>query len=70
MAVIEINSEVEEAEWTALQDIARESGRSISELLTDAIADYVRERRLRPVVLDHLAASMDDNEELGRWLAL
>lgn len=69
MAVIKISSQVEEAEWSALQDIARSSRQSISGLLTEAIADYVRKRRLRPVVLDHLEESMSENEELGRRLA-
>ena len=69
MAVIKISSQVEEAEWSALQDIARNSRQSISGLLTEAIADYVRKRRLRPVVLDHLEESMSENEELGRRLA-
>ena len=69
MAVIKISSQVEQAEWSALQDLARESHQSISGLLTEAIADYVRKRRLRPVVMDHLEESMDENEELGRRLA-
>ena len=67
--MIKISSQVEEAEWAALQDIARETHQSISGLLTEAITDYVRKRRLRPVVLDHLEESMDENEELGRRLA-
>jgi predicted transcriptional regulator len=69
MPVIKISSQVEKAEWSALQDIARESHQSISGLLTEAIAEYVRKRRLRPVVMDHLEDSMDENEELGRRLA-
>lgn len=67
--MVTISSQVDEAEWAALQEIACESGQSISGLLTDAIADYVRKRRLRPVVTDQLEASMDENEELGRRLA-
>ena len=69
MASIKISSKVEKAEWTALQELARESHQSISGLLTEAIRDYVRKRRLRPVVLDHLEASMAENEDLGRRLA-
>jgi predicted transcriptional regulator len=69
MATIKISSQVERAEWSALQDIARESHQSISGLLTEAIRDYVRRRRVRPVVMDHLETSMDENEELGRRLA-
>lgn len=69
MAAIKISSKVEQAEWRALQELARESHQTISGLLTEAISDYLRKRRLRPVVLDHLEASMSENEELGRRLA-
>jgi len=69
MAAIKISSKVDEEQWQALQDLARESHQSISGLLTEAISDYVRKRRLRPVVLDHLENSMIENEELGKRLA-
>ena len=69
MAAIKISSKVEKEQWQALQDLARESHQSISGLLTEAIRDYVRKRRLRPEVLDHLEASMDEHEELGKRLA-
>ena len=69
MATIKISSKVEQAEWRALQELARESHQTISGLLTEAIGDYVRRHRLRPLVLDHLEASMAENEELGRRLA-
>jgi predicted transcriptional regulator len=69
MANIKISSKVEQSEWNALQELARESHQSISGLLTEAISDYVRKRRLRPVVMDHLEESIKDNEELGQRLA-
>ena len=69
MASIKISSKVEQAEWKALQELAKESHQSISGLLTEAIADYVRKRRLRPAIMDHLEDSIQDNEELGRRLA-
>lgn len=69
MASIKISSKVEQAEWKALQDLARESHQSISGLLTEAIRDYVRKRRLRPAVMDHLEDSIRENEELGHRLA-
>jgi hypothetical protein len=69
MAKIKISSKVEEREWEALQAIARESQQSIAGLLSEAVADYVRKRRLRPVVLAHLEDSMNKNEELGQRLA-
>lgn len=69
MSSIKISSKVEAAEWAALQALAKESHQSISGLLTEAIRDYVRKRRLRPAVLRHLEDSIGDNEELGRRLA-
>lgn len=69
MASIKISSKVEQADWKALQDLARESHQSISGLLTEAIRDYVRKRRLRPAVMEHLEDSIQQNEELGRRLA-
>lgn len=69
MPAIKISSKVEQKEWRELQKIARESHQSISDLLTEAISDFVRKRRLRPIVLDHLEDSMNENEELGKRLA-
>ena len=69
MTSIKISSKVEQTEWRALQDLAKESHQSISGLLTEAIRDLIRKRRLRPVVLNHLEDSIAENEELGRRLA-
>ena len=69
MAAIKISSKVEEGPWNQLKELARESHQSISGLLTEAITEYLRRRRVRPIVLQHLDESMDENEELGRLLA-
>jgi len=69
MAKIKISSKVEQREWEALQAIANESNQSIAGLLSEAVADYVRKRRLRPEVLSHLEDSINENEELGYRLA-
>ena len=66
---IKISSKVEESVWEDLRKLAEESHQNISGLLTEAIRDYVRRRRLRPEVLDHLEDSIRDNYELGRRLA-
>ncbi|MBT8099731.1 MAG: hypothetical protein KJO82_08275 [Gammaproteobacteria bacterium] len=68
MASIKISSKVEAAEWRALQALAREQHKSIAGVLTEAIADYVRKRRLRPIVETQFAASMADNDELAARL--
>lgn len=69
MAMIKISSKVDDATWEALKEVATESHQNISGLLTEAIQDYVRRRRVRPVVLDQLEASIKANEELGQLLA-
>lgn len=69
MAKIKISSKVEQREWEALQALARESKQSISGLLSEAVGDYVRRRRLRPTVMSHLEDSMNEHEELGHRLA-
>ena len=69
MAAIKISSKVDESAWRELRAIAQESHQSIGGLLTEAIRDFVRRRRVRPVVLKHLDDSIAENEELGRLLA-
>ena len=69
MAAIKISSKVEEEIWEELKALAEESHQNISGLLTEAIRDYLRRRRVRPVVLDQLERSVTENEELGRLLA-
>ncbi len=69
MAPIKISSVVDETVWNELKSIAEESHQNISGLLTEAITDYVRRRRVRPEVLEHLDRSIEKNRELGRLLA-
>ncbi len=69
MSNIKISSKVDEVAWDELKQLAQESHQNISGVLTEAIRDYVRKRRVRPVVLQHLEDSMRDNEALGHLLA-
>ena len=69
MTTIKISSKVEEQVWKDLRALADESHQSVSGLLTEAISDYLHRRRVRPIVMDHLNDSMNDNEELGHLLA-
>ena len=69
MESIKVSSKVDKAAWEALKRLADESHQSISGLLTEAIKDYLRRRRVRPDVLRHLEESIQKNEELGRRLA-
>jgi predicted transcriptional regulator len=69
MATIKISSRVEEQVWEELRLLAQESNQSLSDLLTEAISDYLQRRRVRPDVLEHLSDSMTENDDLGKLLA-
>lgn len=69
MAAIKISSKVDEAVWNDLKELAEESHQSISGLLTDAIREFLRRRRVRAEVSNHLERSIAENEKLGRLLA-
>jgi hypothetical protein len=68
MNKIKISSKVEADVWEELRVLAKVSHQNVSGLLNEAISDYLRRRRVRPLVLDHLADSMNENEELGKLL--
>lgn len=69
MATIKISSKVEEAVWNELKSAANESHQNIAGMLTEAISDYLRRRRIRPAVKSHLSDSIRENEKLGELLA-
>jgi predicted transcriptional regulator len=69
MASTKISSIVDDKAWSELRELAEEAGQSISHVLTEAIVEYLRRRRVRPAVLAHLERSLEENEELGRILA-
>ena len=69
MASIKISSKVDESVWLDLKALAAESHQNISGLLTEAIREFVRRRRVRPEVMRHIEDSMNENEDLGRLLA-
>lgn len=69
MQNIKISSKVDEVVWSELKALAKEKHQNVSGLLTEAISEYVKRRRIRPEVLNHLEDSMAQNDELGKMLA-
>jgi predicted transcriptional regulator len=69
MQSIKISSKVDEDTWKELKALAKETHQNVSGLLTEAIRDYVRRKRVRPEMLQQLEASINENEELGKLLA-
>lgn len=64
-----ITANVDRHAWRELRTLADESHRSVSDVLTEAIREYVARRRVRPDVLGHLKESMREHAALGRRLA-
>jgi predicted transcriptional regulator len=69
MSMIKITLKIDEATWNELKLVAKESHQNISGLLTEAVNDYLKRRRIRPEVSQHLADSIQENKELGKYLA-
>jgi hypothetical protein len=69
MPAVKISSKIEEKTWRDLKSFAGETHQSVSGLLTEAVREYLSRRRVRPVVLENLRSSLDENEELGELLA-
>jgi len=69
VATVKFSSKIDEKAWEELKRIAKESHRSVSGLLTEAVEQYVKRHRVRPEVLEHLEDSVRENEELYRRLA-
>lgn len=69
MQNIKISSKVDEAVWNELKALAEEQHQNVSGLLTEAISEYIKRKRVRPEVLEHIEDSILQNEELGKLLA-
>jgi len=69
MAAIKISSKVDENVWNQLRSMARDSHRDVSELLTEAIREYLDRNCATRLVVEHLESSIADNRRLGELLA-
>ncbi|MDX1660772.1 MAG: hypothetical protein R3326_03185 [Gemmatimonadota bacterium] len=69
MTAVKISSKVDQRAWRELKQLADETDRTISGVLTEAIEEYLLRRRVRPVVREHLEDSIAENERLGELLA-
>lgn len=69
MPAIKISSKMDAEVWNELRELAGETHQNVSGLLTEAVREYLKRRRVRPVVLSHLEAAIRDNRRLGELLA-
>lgn len=66
---IKISTLVDEKVWEAIKDLSQETHQSLSGLVTEALDEYIRKKRLRPDFLKNMEKSIEENEELGHLLA-
>ena len=69
MPNIKISSKVDEAVWKDFKTLAKEQHQNVSGLLTEAISEYIKRKRVQPEALKHLDDSMTENNALGKLLA-
>ncbi len=69
MQTIKISSKVDEVIWKDLKTLAKEQHRNISDLLTEAIREYIARKRVRVEIRSHLETSIEQNDELLELLS-
>ena len=70
MSEVKIDAELNRVTWDNLVKFAKASNRKISDVLEDAIQEYLDNRTKHSVVQKHLNDSMDAHIELGHMLAV
>lgn len=64
-----ISTIVDDKVWKEFKELAEESHQNIGGLLSEALREFIRKRRLRPDVMRHMEDSIAENEQLGKLLA-
>ncbi len=70
MRMIKFSSKVDAETWAAFRAYADAQHQSICGLLSEALAEYLRQRAVRPEALRCLEESLGQNAELGHRLGL
>lgn len=66
---IKFRSKIEQQVLDELRRFAKESGRTISSILTEAVSEYLARARVRPVFLAATEEVLDENADLLTRLA-
>ena len=64
-----ISTIVEDKVWQDFKKLSDETHQSISGMLTEALRDYLKRKRIRPEFLKHAEESIEENQKLGELLA-
>ncbi|MCA8924321.1 MAG: hypothetical protein KDD82_21100 [Planctomycetes bacterium] len=66
---IKFSSKIEQQALDELRRFAKESGRSISSILTEAVTEYLARARVRPVFLNATEQVLNEHSDLLTRLA-
>lgn len=66
---IKFSSKIEHQVLDELRRFAKDSGRSMSSILTEAVAEYLARARVRPVFLEATEQVLNEHDELLTRLA-
>jgi len=69
MKLVKFATQVDEKVLKELRAVAKETGKSISRLVTEALATHIQRVRIRPVFRRAMDAVLDEHDELLRRLA-
>ena len=65
---IKISTTVDEKVWEEFKELSDETHQSITGLLTEALKDFVRKKRVRPVFIEQMGKSIEENEKICHLL--
>lgn len=66
---LKISTIVDDKAWKDLKHLSKETHQSLTGMLTEAIEEYVRRRKVRPIFLKHMNDSLSEHKKLGELLA-
>ena len=66
---VKFSSKMDSDTLDALREYARDEGRTVAAVLGEAVAEYLKNKRVRPVFRAAAEAVLDEHDELLRRLA-
>ena len=69
MKVRKFATQIDETTLEELRSYSRSTGRSISSVVSEAVAEYLNKARVRPAFRDAMSETLDDHAELLKRLA-
>ena len=69
MKAIKFATQIDESTLAELRSYSKSSGRSISGVVSEAVAEYLKRAKVRPAFRDAMGEVLDDHADLFKRLA-